>query len=537
MNLIFDSAEVMSMNHTLEYWGDFNFRNRRSFSVEGILLDNSFEGVSGIWNQMSGVISTAHDFEEITINGVSFGSGVLENISFSPNNDVRNKRYSASVSTFHTGNLFNLSGSYFSGLGGLASERLDLVESMTEDFSFSRNEDRIFNYDRTLNIKTISGVNEAPQDTAKSIAAIIFSGSINLPFINSIYPAFYLESGRKYHRESYDLINGEFQFSENFLFQDSDPFIWAFNHTVEFKPEFSSVVEKGYFRGVDVNNYTTAKEAYQSNIGGSYSRCNSVYQNYIGTGCSLINSPVSRSLGINRFLGQIDYEESFSDNPNNITGCIWDYEHTFSKQENGFYEVSEAGTVKGQGRRTYAPNQQYVSASGCFDTIEAGVQSRLLERFVYGFLGNCQTGIYLQNTSIEDSEYDGLIGYSINYGSDSAFNQISPIDYAKGSYQTDNPTPSAMTIPIINDKEIITPVFRGNSSLGVFSNTIRVVGDADESAVSTLLNKAETLVEVPTGDDPHIEDAGYVFDPFSRTLELNVVYNYIDHKTFEDITV
>lgn len=540
MQLIFDNAEVMSLSHTLQYVGDFNFRNEQAIDIQGVILDNNYSGVEPIWSSMSGMIAAVNDYSEIIVQGFSLGSGTLQSLTFDGDGpDVRQKRYSASILINKSGNLFNLTGTYYSGLSGLQNLRPDLVESFSESFDFSSDDKEVYGYNRNFDIKVLSGIGVNPSVIAKSWAGVIFSGAINLPFIQALYPTFYLQSGKKLHQESYDLINGEFNFSESFRFQDNDPFVWTFTHSAQFGEDGSQVSEKGLFEGVDINNYDTARQAYISNIGGAYNRCNNVYQTYIGTGCTLINSIVSQNITANKFGGTVEYDVIFSDRKDNLTGCFWEKSFDFVRNRDGYYTVSENGNVQGRGPKTYNPNAQYISAQTCFSGIYSGVYDRLTGLFLNnsGFLADCAGNLFLSEETYTDSEYNGAIDYNLTYTTNSGYNTSGAIFFTGNTLTDSQPVPLKASFGILNYKEIVTPVYRGNSSLGSLSNSINVFGSGTENSIQNLINSATSLIILPSGTDIHLEDVSYIFDPKAQNLNLSVSYNYVNYRSLLNIIV
>jgi hypothetical protein len=537
MQIIFDSASVASFNHKLDYLGEnFNYRNTQQISLRGQLLENAFSGVSGIWSDMSGAINDATDFSEILINGISFGSGVLRSLNFAPGNDVRKKEYSAQVEVFSTGNFYNLTGNYYSGLGGLGAFRLDLVESLREDFTFVKKENETYEYDRSLSMKVLgdSGV-----QTAKSIASLIYGQSFLMPFVNAFYPNFYLESGRKYRREVYNLEQGEFLFDENFKFQSENPYIWTYVHALSFAEKETSVSEDGVFRLVDTSDSDELNSLFFSGLSGAYGRCNEVYGVYATTGCNLINSPASQRISKNNFIGEVTYSIAYSDNSSNLTGCIWENTINMEKTQNGAYVVSENGFVRGQGTRTYNPNDQYLRALSCYSGIQSGVFGRLSGVFFNtGLFDNCQSGLYLAESSFSESEYDGFIEYTFGYSSNENFNTSGNIDYKEALVSINEPIALFSVHGILNDKQIVSPVYGGNSSLGTYSNSINLIGSGDEFSLTNFTNVATGLISRPSGTDGmFLSELEYTFSPAQKRFSMRADYNYVDYRSLLNILV
>jgi hypothetical protein len=536
MNLLFNSAEVASFSHVLNYLGDnFNFRNEQTISINGIFLENAFSGVSGIWNQISGSISDAVDFSEIIVNGVSFGSGVLRSLGFDSNNDVRQKRYSAAVSVFSSGDLFNLSGTFYSGLSGLQNYRLDLLESLEESLSFSTNEDQTYSYDRNLDIKFLDlSNNNANVQMAKDVAFLVYSSPLLLPFVNAFYPNFYLESGRKYKREVYNLDQGTFSFGERFDFQNENNYIWTYNHALSYSEGKTSVNENGRLKGVVRNGFSSLFSTFNSGISGAYNRCQDIYSVYATTGCGLINEPISKRVSTNKYTEEITYDISFGDDPRNVTGCFWENTISINKVKNDGYVVSENGSVQGRGQKTYNPNQQYLQALGCYSGIKSGVYDRVSGAFfVTGFMDNCASGLFLQSSQFTDSEYDARIEYQFDYTTNNNYNVSGKIDYNELVINDSRPTPTFSQYGILWDKQLVTPVYRGNSSLGNYGNNIVLNGTG---TIQDFINHSTGMFISPSGEF-FVSELEFTFNPNEKEFAVNLEYSYVNYRAFKNIIV
>jgi hypothetical protein len=91
----FSNCSVFSYSHTSEFLGDIiHYRTTKNLSIKGSVyaLTNT-EGVAPIWSGISGLVSSAIDYDSILLNGVDFGSGRINSISFTEGNDVRKKDY------------------------------------------------------------------------------------------------------------------------------------------------------------------------------------------------------------------------------------------------------------------------------------------------------------------------------------------------------------------------------------------------------------------------------------------------------------
>src|SRR5665213_1876025 len=75
----------------------FQYSANRRLTIQGDLIDlsNAF-GISGIWDGPQGLLQTVANqtnYQDLYLNGYSFGSGKVESITFVAGNDVRTKQY------------------------------------------------------------------------------------------------------------------------------------------------------------------------------------------------------------------------------------------------------------------------------------------------------------------------------------------------------------------------------------------------------------------------------------------------------------
>jgi hypothetical protein len=121
MSLVFPNVSLLGLSQESRFFdAGFHYSTTKNINIQGLVIDltNSF-GISGIWTGQEGitkVIQSAQDYQNLILNGVSFGSGKINSISFSPGLDVRTKTYNASLIIQDSGNLFNLTGFFYSGI-------------------------------------------------------------------------------------------------------------------------------------------------------------------------------------------------------------------------------------------------------------------------------------------------------------------------------------------------------------------------------------------------------------------------------------
>lgn len=552
MDLLFSSASLLGLNYEFEFIGEnFNFRNRKDLSIEGeILALTNYSGVQPIWSGISGVISTQTDYKEIILNGVSFGSGKLNSISFDAGIDVRRKKYSASISIYSTGNFSNLYQSGYSGLyTGFQAQDVRNIESLDETFDFQKNNDGTFTYNRQLNFNLQSGKTSGDLVTlhtqAKSIANLIFKSDVSFPFLNSQYPALYTQSGKKIYTENYDLLNSNYSFSESFTFQDQDNFSWVYDISLNTDENGETrVTEKGRIKNVDNRGSdSSAKDAFDLYQADIFHRCEAVYTGYYGTGCTLKEVELSSEFTRDQFAGEISYSIIFTNNEKtlgNNTGVFWD--KTYScENSNGVYFVSERGTIIGFDIGVV--NSGYVNAFNFYSgVVLGGISSRSSAYFSNTMSGlglSCSKSLLLDSKSVIDSEFERKIEYSFNYSTDSRLN-TGAYTFLETNISNSLSTPLYNNIAILGDNssEYAIGVYRGNSSLGNYKFSINMIG-ATNYDVNTLLNSAKSNVskELIPSAEYYLKDASYSYDFNNKKFSLDTSFDYVSFRDLNNITI
>ena len=541
MQLILDSCSTLGYSKTFEYIGDsFCFRHAINLNLQGTIVVDNWSGVTPIWSGISGVINNNQDYQNILINGQSFGSGILNSINFEEGVDVRTKIYTASVTTYQTGNLSFLTGVQFSGLSGLANFDLRNIQSISEDSTFETQGNLSYSFQRSFSLNLISGgsyANDNLINQSKAIAQVVLSGLVNL---NS---GFYdLPTGfnpKRIYSESYDFINGGFSFNESINYIDQNPYDWSYSHSLKQGDNgIVEVSENGSVIGVSQTYVNDAISGYLNSTTGAYFRCSGFFTDILGTDCGIINQPVSSTFSLDHNRGAIQYDISFSTDPRfSSTGCNWSYAHSLSRSTNG-YSVSEQGDVIGVGTGI----QKYNRAFSCFTGLSGNIYNRVSGYFQeLSPNPECFSGVSLLSKSITDDEVQGRISYEFSYGTDNRY--LGSGVYSFFSSGTDNSLPIHLksTIPILNNinSDYVISNYRSNSSLGTFTfnNSFNISGlnflqNAIYSSLPLLINTGS--IPSPTF---YLSDININFDVDSSIVQSSVNYSYVQNRVKNDILI
>lgn len=539
--ILIDDAELLSFQQTLSTLGNvLSYRKEKSYSVNGRLSNfTNFSGVSGIQALTLSQISGLQDHQEIVINGQSFGSGFITDINYEQGTDVREKKYSISFSVLENIDLFNVYGEYYSGVSGIQAYDLKFVESISESFDFEKRNDGTFSYSRNLNLSLESGVGTNPTQTAKNLADLLFTTGLNVSDLNAFYPNYY-SSGNRVYNESYNLYDCEYSFSERFLFQSGDPFVWTFSHSINKNGNATVVNERGNILAATRPKETSSLIGYGGAIVGTYERCSGVLSQYNfsdGVGCPLINSPINQTVSYNQFNGAIDYDISYSNDSSISTGCITRISHRLSNPVDGNLTVNESVEIQGLGKNTYPENQKYLNAKNCYQQmlLNSGVR---ISGVMSGVQNVCCSGLTPVRLNISDSKSDGRISYSREYSCDSNLRVPDPFTRIASDVTLQEGVPLHQTFKIIGyGEEVIGGCKSGNVSLSRVSTNVEIssTGTLD---MSVLLSGAYPYIVQPaTGLGAHISDASYSYSSADRRFSLSVEYNYVKFKSLFDRTI
>ena len=225
----FNEAEVLAytnQNNFLE-GGDFQYGSTKLLSIQSVIdtrVSNSdSSGVKETQQSLMELVSGAHDFEKIVINGVDFGYGRIISINSEtgPSFDLNSIRlgkntFEIQMSDSGDNDLYNMTGNYLTGLKEKFSKH-HLLESFSESFSFDFSLENDYSYTHNVSAKYFSGAEVTdPISEARTLASGIFEQDPSLGFLTSQRSGFYNLDGKKYYNEAYNLQTNEYSFTKNF---------------------------------------------------------------------------------------------------------------------------------------------------------------------------------------------------------------------------------------------------------------------------------------------------------------------------------
>ncbi len=267
-----------------------------------------------------------------------------------PNDSIRASKFNVQVEARRPGaNLSTtnpeLTGVYYEGLDEtFFTSYGNLLNTFTEEFTLdhSDNGNKVFGH--SVSFTLISG----GKAKALEIASGIFSVDKDTTFgISTLVSAEIADTGNyiNYFNETFDLVRNSFSFNKRReVFPITGvPYSYNLTHSMDSKEDgIMDITEKGNVQGRI--SFSQALEGFATLSNGIFSRCNDVYNAYktVAGGTSvtntLVNLPLTSSKVYNRPNLLIEYESTFTNNPNIVTGRLVSIDKTVDvEQTDGKY--------------------------------------------------------------------------------------------------------------------------------------------------------------------------------------------------------
>ncbi len=532
MALNFPNVSILGFNqNSRTFDAGLRYSNLVKINIEGLVIDLTQEfGITGVWNGNEGVLATIaknNNYQDLILNGRSFGSGRIESINFNAGQDVRTKVYNAQITVYDSGNLFNLGGTYYNTIN---SGNFRFLEEFSEDYNFERKINGGYSYNHNANIRFNSGVgNLNAINTAKTLAKTLFTGA-NLGFL--FYSGYTNKTGKRFYTESYNLIDNECVFNETFNF-DSDSGNYSVTRTNTFDLAENgniSTTENGNIRGITFPTYKAAISAISSEMVSAYNRCNEVFNLYAPDGSSpLINSPVVQSKVLDVFNNNVNYSVTFENNIRNSGTYFWDYTQTVERNE-GIANVSENGTIIGRGNNRESAYQASVAG---FNIVRAGIGGRTTTLYTDVF-GNAYN--YLDKKEEQFSPYKSTCNYTYQFTNELVTAGTLGVKKIKIVQDDSFPLYKYNKINVIAVKEIAQDDY--SSTLASRTVSLELYGEKIIPLSSYLENaKTQFNLLIPIEQNPNIDSAQYTFDPNQNVVNASLSWNYTEVKNAGNISL
>lgn len=521
MNLDFPNVSLLSLDQENKFFeAGYNYSNIQKLTINGYILDliSNF-GISGIWTGQEGIINTIannNNFQSLNLNGIAFGSGRIQNISFDQSNDVKIDRYTANIIVYNTGNLYNLNQNYYSGVD---ISNFQYLDRFTESYAFTLKENGGYSYAHSADIVFNSGVGTLYSiQAAKSTAKTLFTG-FALGF--AFYSGYTSKIGKRFYTESYNKINNSCTFNELFDF-DVDSGNYSIVRTNKFdinENGIIKVIENGKIKGIVRPTFQNAIDACDNEMNNAYSRCSGVYDIYAPLNpYPLLPYPLIRGKSLDMFNNNMDYNIEFSNDISNSGIYTWNYTQNLVFSDS-ISKMVEQGEILGRGQnRTMA----YQNAKIGYGVMISSVGDRSIN-FYLNHIGNGYN--FIETKEEGYSPYKGIIKYSYKFSNENVLVGTGGIKKIDFQINDKNPVYIENKMGIFNYKEIIQPGF--NDTLGTRSLKLMIYGERINT-LSDYLNNAVPQINanLPTGLDPFISETTYTFIPNENLANIDVSWKY-----------
>lgn len=522
MALNFPNASLLGLTQESRFFdAGFNYSQTKRLTINGLVSSfSSTFGITGVWTGAEGMINTVKNnpnFQPLVVNGVSFGSGRIQSYAFAPGLDVKLKTYTAELVVFETGNLFNLTGSYYSGID---SSSFQYLQRFDEDFNFNRKENGGYGYTHNASVQFNSGVgNLNAIQSAQVLAKTLFTGA-NLGF--AFYSGFTNKQGKRFYRESYNLIDNGCSFDETFDF-DSNSGSYSVTRTNRYDINDAGIItinENAQIAGIVSPTFQSALAAVNTEMVGAYDRCNALFTLYAPANAfTLITSPVVQSRTFDLFQNSFAYTLSFSNDITNSGLYFWNYSQQITYADE-VARLSENGSILGRGRNY---TESYNNAVSGFVILNASAPGRA-SNFYAQNVGS-SANVFLDTQERRYSPFKGEIDYTYNYSNEvlvAATGGVKRIDIVT---QDSSPNYLYSAYNIVNYKEIIQD--GQNATVGRYSLNLNMIG-VKSIGLDTYLENAKTAINarIPTGQDAYITEASYSYNPNDNQVGVIVGWNY-----------
>ena len=458
-NVINLSGSAVAISYENKFLGEnfANYARTKKVTLKGHIDSRSSNtdssGVKETLSSYSQILSSAHDQTNVDfrINGLFYGKGRVLSIDFSEkNNPVRMGSFTADIEIYESGNLYDELNSSSSLLPSkqypnlqntLEGHEMAHLESMSENFSFSRGGDETFDYSHSLDFKYISGKEGTDYIAlAKSLAENILNNNREPDFPFTHFSGYYNDPGQtaanhKFN-ETYDLVDLSFNFSKDFTVLGGEGITYSYNDSRSLTRSaegFIEVTENGQTKS-KTTDFTQAESALNFATGSSYSRCNDMLVKhglFDGSSAADILSTQYVSFGktLNRQQNTIDYNITFSNNPRYSTSGIHEYTQTISENfSDGTLTVGENGTYRPYGNKSTSFNETTAIKSILNNSAGARIGT-LVSNYLTNYSTNTSQALMdnLKRTSftIDYPKYGQAISYSCDYSMNGKFLGIS----------------------------------------------------------------------------------------------------------------
>lgn len=507
-------------------------RIEKKLTITGRIADlANFDGVAALFSKEGQVIDAATDYDDILLNGISFGSGRIESIAFEGGQMVRDEDYTYEITCYEDGNLFNALGGVYQGLTWADAKK---IEQLNESFEYVDNEEGERTYTHSVDVQFSNYVNVADgTNKAKLLASVFFNATSGLGAFLGSYAN--VGSAKRLYTESYNLIDCSCSFTETVVIprESSGNYSYSLNYNLQLGEDgFTTISEQIEIRGLTNPRYAGALEGMSALEAGSFSRCSTVYSEYNFSSASLFTSAIQKTTTIDKFSGTITIELTFTNNPKYQNKATWEYTLEAQRDNEGYYSVTESGSILGYGRPLV---DKYQNAQAFYtNPVLSGIVSRITQ-FYNDVSGRSLTLIKISESKSQN-EYEGTVQYSQTYTDNNLYSE-GDIRKTEATITVSKPVHLTQKYNVFNQKEIVQP--QNQATLGNIAYQLKLKGKRG-TQLSVYLVRAKSFVSanLPGTTDRFIENTQYEFSPQQNEFSFSLNMKYAgSFKAFNSITL
>ena len=427
-NLLFNDVEVLGYNHQNNFFGEKSlfYSSRRNISIRGYILDLTNDGgVETIFDATNRILKQNQEFQEIIINGENFGIGKVKSFSVDSETWVRYTQYQADIEILLEVPIANIDSDEFEGID--INKQLYLIKSFSESFSLNfEAQNKILGGEHSIDIEyDANNKNINLIKLAQSLATELLK---TIPSNSNIAEGNYTTRNnyKVLNSENYNTVTGKCGFKKSFSYSTLNTnknYSFIRTHSVEIDENgIATASERCSIKAeFDVPSlYENSIIGYEEQVAGVYSRCNAVFQTYktkFNILANLNQQFINKSVQVNKVNGDINFTILFDNDPKKINSSfIWEYVSSLDRTENGVWNASENGSVKGNGK--LGSDAKYTNANTGWTSAKNGIFSRVTN--FYNTEATDSGGGTLKELAkvINRNKYEGFINYNYTYTND-----------------------------------------------------------------------------------------------------------------------
>lgn len=563
-SIYFNNAELFGYSHVFNTWGEsHHFSATETYNIRNFITGTSYkDDISGVFtatDQVANYIKSG--ICGIYVNNVYLGLGRVTNLNFEESTDVRMRKFSASVEIpllagSGGSGYINNTGAFFSSQGeNLINYFTSPTGRYIKNFSFSQSSQQVasgkYSFGKSANFSIDQGIYDEysvqPYDYARRLFGAIQRSYGNEYVLAPEYPNFYTTaSGFTNTTQSFDILNNTYSYDESFVFQEGANYSWKYDHAIQYDGSIITVDENGSIKSTSISGdvFNPASTAWIGTVkNGIFSRCSGAYTGYTGFlfytgGCGLQNYPIRNSIVKNACAGTIDYAYSYSTSPFNNSGYSHSYSNSINYGEDGYIVISENGNFRAL---TNVNSTGLPTVINAYNSSKSSITGRISGLYTTSTTGGYNSycdylsgGLKSMGKTESYNEYAPEVSYAWTFTDNPSYHEDGVSFMTKGEYSDSKSLHSFNYFPILNDSIIAQSATQ--ATRGQFSNSVSVFGKTGIS-IDSLVSKALTKIQKPSGTDIYSSNYGYSFNNLTKNLSLSLDYVYTHYRNKEEFLV